>query len=132
MDACLICAFWKAKCNTSACTCAQCRRLERITTLLADMVLEAGALPPLQQLLAAENNATRSMIRNATWTLSNFCRGKPAPHFELTKAALPTLRYLISQPTGGDADDEIMTDACWALSYLSDGPNERIQVCTTP
>ena len=96
------------------------------------MVLEAGALPPLQQLLAAENNATRSMVRNATWTLSNFCRGKPAPHFELTKAALPTLRYLISQPTTADADDEIMTDACWALSYLSDGPNERIQVLLLP
>lgn len=95
------------------------------------MVLEAGALPPLQQLLTPENNATRSMVRNATWTLSNFCRGKPAPHFELTKAALPTLRYLISAPTGEEeADDEIMTDACWALSYLSDGPNERIQVCS--
>lgn len=114
-------------CARDCCTIGMCSLLNEI--IRADMVLEAGALPPLQQLLATENNATRSMVRNATWTLSNFCRGKPAPHFELTKAALPTLRYLISQPTGADADDEIMTDACWALSYLSDGPNERIQVC---
>eukprot|EP00892_Ulva_mutabilis_P006136 jgi/Ulvmu1/3895/UM018_0116.1 len=91
-----------------------------------DMVLGAGALQPLLQLLSPEVQASRSMVRNATWTLSNFCRGKPAPNFEITKHSLPTLRALI-MPQNGEVDDEIMTDACWALSYLSDGPNERIQ-----
>jgi len=51
-----------------------------------------------------------------------FCRGKPQPPFELVRPALPTLAKLIYSP-----DTEVLTDACWALSYLSDGPNDKIQ-----
>ena len=66
-----------------------------------------------------------STVRNATWTLSNFCRGKPQPPFNVVRNALPTLAGLISKE--GSQDEEVLTDACWALSYLSDGPNDKIQ-----
>jgi len=85
-----------------------------------DLVLAHHALPPLLEQLGDPSKL--SMVRNATWTLSNFCRGKPQPAFDQTRLALPTLASLIHS-----ADDEVLTDACWALSYLSDGTNDRIQ-----
>ncbi|KAI0652136.1 importin alpha protein [Trametes meyenii] len=86
-----------------------------------DYVLQQGALRPLLNLLS-ENNKL-SMLRNATWTLSNFCRGKsPQPDWDLISPALPVLTKLIYS-----LDDEILIDACWAISYLSDGSNDKIQ-----
>uniref|UniRef100_A0A0D6R6I4 Importin subunit alpha n=1 Tax=Araucaria cunninghamii TaxID=56994 RepID=A0A0D6R6I4_ARACU len=85
-----------------------------------DLVLKHGALSPL--LAQLNENAKLSMLRNATWTLSNFCRGKPQAPFEQTKPALPALERLLHLN-----DEEVLTDACWALSYLSDGTNDKIQ-----
>jgi len=85
-----------------------------------DLVLSHGALQPL--LGCMSDNQRLSMLRNATWTLSNFCRGKPQPMFEWVAPALPTLSHMIYSN-----DEEVLTDAAWALSYLSDGPNDRIQ-----
>lgn len=84
-----------------------------------DIVLNSNAMGPLLSQL--NSNSKLSMLRNATWTLSNFCRGKPPPDFNLVKIALSTLSNLIYNP-----DEEVLTDSCWALSYLSDGENEKI------
>lgn len=86
-----------------------------------DYVLKCGALKPLLLLLG--DSRKLSMLRNATWTLSNFCRGKtPQPDWPTIAPALPVLSKLVYS-----LDDEVLIDACWAISYLSDGSNDKIQ-----
>jgi len=85
-----------------------------------DLVLSNAALQPL--LTCMNENQKISMLRNATWTLSNFCRGKPPPVFDHVAPALPTLAHMVYSN-----DEEVLKDAAWSLSYLSDGPNDRIQ-----
>eukprot|EP01083_Nonionella_stella_P182032 653826_1 len=66
-----------------------------------------------------------SLLRNATWTLSNLCRGKPQPDFNKVLPCLHTLAILLFVK-----DRDVLTDACWALSYLSDDAgqsNPKIQ-----
>lgn len=85
-----------------------------------DMVLAEGALTEL--LAQITDDAKLTMLRNATWTLSNFCRGKPPPMFATVRPALHKLADIVQHK-----DEEVLTDACWALSYLSDGMSENIQ-----
>ena len=84
-----------------------------------DLVLSYGLLPVLAEQLNASTRV--SMLRNSTWTISNMCRGKPPPRWGLVALALPLLQTLIFS-----TDEEVLVDACWALSYLSEPP-DRVQ-----
>lgn len=90
------------------------------SSTLRDAVLSAGAMQPLLQNIAKPAN--KSLFDNCVWALSNFCRGKPQPRLDLISPAVP----ILAQVLGGN-NAAAKTDALWALSYISDGADERIQ-----
>ena len=85
-----------------------------------DQLLQQGVLVKLLPLTS--ENVKPSLRRNAVWTISNLCRGKPSAQFSAVSPAIPFLAELIKS-----SDTQVVTDACWALSYISDGDNVRIQ-----
>jgi len=87
-----------------------------------DMVLDAGVLPLMLEIL--NNSSNISILRQAVWAISNLLRGKPPPSLEqVAPACGPLVRILADEK-----DTEVLSDTCWGLSYLTDGPNERIDV----
>jgi hypothetical protein len=87
-----------------------------------DHILSLGAMPAFISAGNAFTEQSRlSTIRNFTWCIQNLCRGKPAPDLQIVRQALPLLARLLNSQ-----DPDTVTDACWALSYISDGSNDRI------
>ncbi|MBA0554139.1 hypothetical protein Golob_013263 [Gossypium lobatum] len=106
-------------------------------------VVQSGVIPRFVEFLARDDFPQLQF--EAAWALTNIASGTSdntrvvidhgaVPIFvkllgsptddvrEQTRPALPTLERLIHSN-----DEEVLTDACWALSYLSDGTNDKIQ-----
>jgi hypothetical protein len=85
------------------------------STVLRDYLLDQDIMEPL--LLIINENP---LMRNATWTLFNLCRGKPYPTWELVSPALPTLSKLIHS-----VDSDLVTESCWTILSLTENNSDN-------
>uniref|UniRef100_A0A3P9M5X8 Importin subunit alpha n=1 Tax=Oryzias latipes TaxID=8090 RepID=A0A3P9M5X8_ORYLA len=87
-----------------------------------DYVISLGVVKPLLSFISPSIPIT--FLRNVTWVIVNLCRNKdPPPPMETVQEILPALCMLIYH-----TDLNILVDTVWALSYLTDGGNEQIQM----
>jgi hypothetical protein len=83
---------------------------------IRDLVINAGAANPISD-LCDRSTPGSTFCRNASWTLSNLCRGRPAPDYKKVLRCIPSLaKVLITNDS-----EEIIGDVCWSFSYISDG-----------
>jgi len=93
----------------------------------------AGDGPVLRDLCLSENvmqallyqfslEPSQGLVRNTTWAISNLCRGKPAPKFDRVSMCLEALAFLVRSN-----DKATLSDTLWALSYLTDGDDSKIE-----
>lgn len=74
-------------------------------------------------ILNVQNPGSVSLLRNATWALSNLCRGKPRTPLQVAKAIAPVLISLVCTK---NVDKDALQDALWGLSYISDCGDSHI------
>ncbi|CAJ0583296.1 unnamed protein product, partial [Mesorhabditis spiculigera] len=86
-----------------------------------DFCIQQGLVQPLLSFIRQETPI--GFLRNVTWVLVNLCRSKPPPARELIQVLLPALAILVHH-----TDTHILVDTIWAISYLTDGGNEQIQM----
>lgn len=87
-----------------------------------DFAIRLGVVKPLLALI--DPNIHITFLRNVTWVMVNLCRNKdPPPPIDTIQEILPALCLLIHH-----SDTNILVDTVWALSYLTDGGNDQIQM----
>ena len=97
-------------CPLLTCVCHTCHALSQLGNIAGDgrdtrdAVLRVGTVPALLGLLSSEPCRV-SLMRNATWAVSNCVRGGPS--WEAVERTLPVLKGVIAKET----DVEVLTDA---------------------
>lgn len=84
--------------------------------------LRDGAMEGLIE--AVSRCSAVSTLRNITWSISNLCRGSPAPPIESVSPAIPVLARILN----GTSDESTNADGCWALSNIAEGSDEAIDM----
>lgn len=101
------------------------RALSNITQdcyILRDCTIEARIIWGLINLV--RSNLPTSCLENITRTFCNLCKIENHPCDVLDiKQMIPSLSYLIN-----NAEEKVLSNACLALLYLTDGPDEVIQI----
>lgn len=86
-----------------------------------DLCLAEGVMPALVE--AAGRYSTNAVLFcSLAWTVSNLCRGEPKPSLTLVSPAIPVLAQL----TRAASYQSFITDACWALFFISDISDEAV------
>ena len=88
-----------------------------------NLILKEGALKPLVTIL---NHAEKDsmLARNCAWCCTNLLRGKPLPCMDDLATAIPVYCNAIKQNTR----KEILTDAMWGISYMSDAGEKVMSI----
>ncbi|WKY01705.1 hypothetical protein Q1695_015594 [Nippostrongylus brasiliensis] len=94
---------------------------------LRDYVIECNGVEAMMALVDRLDELEVSCARTLAWAFSNMCRHKN-PHAPLSVLAVLSkgLAKIVAHP-----DKQVRQDACWAISYLTDGPDEQIALAKT-
>ncbi|TMS38034.1 hypothetical protein L596_004848 [Steinernema carpocapsae] len=85
-----------------------------------DAVLEQRGLEVILLLTQKVSDLKLEFVRTLAWWYSNLCRHKKTcPGVEVLRQIASGINILIQYD-----DDEVQRDCCWALTYLTDGPDD--------
>jgi hypothetical protein len=80
----------------------------------------------LVEVIVASGSDSLPTLRNLARAFGFLFQNHPPPPFEAVTAALPVCHYLIHH-----SDTAVQDAACWAVSYICDGPEEYFLACQT-